>query len=277
MAKHNYCITACGIDLGLMGPRVIRWKDPGGLSAYDEDEIETFEESRKTGKIKKSVVRGKRYKMRNIDDGDWDALAKKVNKFVVHHSVTYRSKHTYGALNRRGLSATFYIDDDAHKGSDGKMYATIHQTLDMREIAYCTGGVNESSVGVEISLMPQYWENSSLYSESNQKRWKVTPHPVVTDTISGHKFKCHGPTESQVNSLTALITGVRHILPDMPGTFPRTPNGKFRKGVIPGGLSAWKKHTGIINHYNASKVGKIDCMGLDLKALEAELKKQWDS
>lgn len=265
MAKKN--IICCNYELSLMGPPVIRWKDPNGLSAYDEDEIESFEEDRKTGKVKKTVVKGKRYKMRNISDGDLEKLGEKVNKFVVHHSVTYRNKDTFAGLNARGLSVHFMIDDNANKNG----FATIHQCLDMRDIAYATGGLNDLSIGVEIAVMPQRWDNPSLYSEANRKRHKVTKHTTTTDTINGHKFKCFGPTDAQVKSLIHLIDGVRHLLPNIPGTFPKK-NGKYIKRVI----QDYRNYAGLLNHYNATKVGKIDCLGLNLKYIEKELKKRWN-
>lgn len=263
----NKCITCCNYDLSLDGPRVIRWDDPGGLSTYNEDEIEEFEESRKTGKITKKVTKGKRYKLRNIADGDWETLAKSVDKFVVHHSVTYRSKDTFNGLNGRGLSVTFMIDDDADKNG----FATIHQCLDMRDIAYATGGINDCSVGVEIALMPQYWDNPYLYSEKMQKIKKVTSHEITYDTINGHRFKCFKPTDAQVKSLIYLISGVAHILPDMPRTFPKK-NGKYIKKP----LDDYKNYTGVLNHFNCSKIGKVDCMGLDLKYIEKEVDKLWN-
>lgn len=263
-------IICCNRELSLVGPPVIKWTDPNGFNAYNEDEYEEFEEDRKTGEIKKKVVRGKRYKMRNISDGNWESLSNYINKFVIHHSVTYRSEDTFNALNRRGLSSVFLIDDDMKK-INGVEFATIHQTMDMRDIGYTQGSVNETSVGVEISYMPQYWDNPSLYSESNKKRHKVQDHPIKTDYVRGHKFRCFAPTQAQINSLIHLAHGIIHILPNMPRKFPKE-NGKYFRGT----LDNPNAHAGLVTHYHVSSY-KIDALGLPFKEIEQGVEKLWNT
>lgn len=263
-------IICCNRDLSLLGPPVITWKDPDGFNAYNEDEYEEFEEDRKTGEIKKKVVKGKRYQMRNIPDGNWEMLAKYINKFVIHHSVTYRSKHTFNGLNSRGLSSVFLIDDDVVK-VNGKDFATVHQCMDMRDIGYTQGAVNKTSVGVEIAYMPQFWDNPSLYSHANQKRHSVKSHPIKEDSVRGHRFKCFAPTQAQINSLIHLAHGVCHILPDIPRKFPKE-NEEYFKGT----LKNPNNFAGLVTHYHVSGY-KIDALGLDFKEIEDGVEKLWNS
>ena len=104
--KKNTSIVACGETFDI-GRRVVLWDEPGGLNHYLENSAVTSSVDRKTGKIIKRTLTGKRYTPRNLK---LEALQKKLNNFTVHHSVTYRAAETYNALhNGRKLSVNFII------------------------------------------------------------------------------------------------------------------------------------------------------------------------
>ena len=228
-------IIICGQDYSIDCP-TITWKDPGGMNAYQ-------------------------YKKFNSRNFTLDQLKQQTSCFVLHHSVTYTAKTCYDVLVNRGLSCTFLIDDDNKDG-----YATLYQTLDVKEAAWSHGPLNSSGAGVEICYMPQAWENVNLYSEANRKKYNVPEHQIVNDTIQNRTLKVFAPTQAQINTVEALVYTICLAL-NLPAAFPRDVHGNIVKGVLP----APKSHRGLLGHFNIS-VQKIDPAGLDLDSIEDNVK-----
>ena len=213
----------------------LTWKDKGGFNSYPY----------------------KKFINRNLSIQE---LKEKTSCFVLHHSVTYTAATCQAVLVSRGLSCTFLIDDDNIDG-----YATLYQTLDIKEVAWSHGILNSAGAGVEICYMPQAWENPNLYSEKNINKFKVQNHQIVDDFLQGRKLKVFAPTEAQINTLKCLIKTVCSTL-EIPMVFPKDSNGNITKKA----LDDPKAHKGLLGHFNITNQ-KNDPAGLDLDYLEKYL------
>lgn len=230
--SENTSIIASGqkIDIGC---RVILWDEADGFSFY------------KSGK----------YSPRS---DTLEKLQKEIDCFVLHHSVTYTAKLTFGGLIGRGLSVNFIIDDDNVNG-----YATIFQCLDIKDVGWSHKPLNFKGPGVEISYQPTAWTLPGAYSENNINKYGVQHHDVIEDTIHGVKRKVFGPTEAQIKSCIALLSGFCQIFPLAVPEFPKDQSGKIIKTVS-------KNKKGLLAHFNVTGE-KIDPMGFPFERVENEI------
>lgn len=252
--KKNTSIVACGKTFDI-GRRVVLWDEPGGLNHYLENTVAVSNVDRKTGKLIKSTISGKRYTSRNIK---FETLQNILCNFTVHHSVTYRAAETYNGLhNGRKLSVNFIIDDDKN--------ATIYQCLDIKDIGWSQGECNGSGPGVEICYHPEAWQNPSAYSEAIQTKYKVQPHEISNEVIHNQKFKVFKPTDEQIESLCALLWGYCELFPNIKPKFP-----KDEKGHIKTTIKNPAKYSGLLGHFHITR-NKIDPMGIDFKYVEKSI------
>jgi hypothetical protein len=233
----NTTIVACGVEQDI-GCRVIKWNDPGGFDLYS----------------------AKKYAARNCDLA---ALRQTVKTFTLHHSVSYTARATYLGLIARGLSVNFIIDDNV----DENGYATIYQCLDIKDAGQSQKPLNLRGSGVEISFYPLVKNMAQAYSVENQKKYGVTNHEISDDIIHGQKIRIFKPADAQVKSIISLLRGYCELFPDIPNTFPKNSDGTFIKTIIPNLTS----YEGLLNHYNITR-DKIDCVGLDLKYIEDNIR-----
>lgn len=221
-----------------IGCRVIKWDEPEGLSFLNLRQFYTYR------------------------NWDYETLKDKLKQFTIHWSVTYRAKHMFSGLKARGYSCNFMIDDDNVEG-----YATIYQNLPIQHAGWSQGtGLNALGPGVEISYMPNAWDED-MYDENDQKKWNVPPHPTTTAIVHGTKLKVHLPTDAQMNSLYQLIWGYCELFPDIKPEFP-----KDKYGIpLTTNLGNTHTYTGLVNHYHLKR-GKIDAAGIDMALIEKEVK-----
>lgn len=181
-----------------------------------------------------------------------------IRLFVNHWDACLSSTSCQRVLDKRGASVHFLIDNDG----------TIYQTLDMQHAAWHAGSerVNRASVGVEISNA-YYTKYQSWYEKNG-----FGSRPLVTDAwVHGNKleeFTDFYPV--QIRALKALWKAI-HKAADIPYEVPEnqfgTTSTKYEQDVKYGSFS------GFISHYHVSK-NKIDCAGLDIKALIDEAKQE---
>lgn len=224
-----------------IGCSVIKWDEPGGFN----------------------FIPYKKYSRRG--GMSFEDLSKALTQFTVHWSVTYRAKHMFSGLNVRGLSCNFMIDDDRNLNG----YATIYQCLPIMYAGWSQGSYKRKSFnglgpGVEISYMPQAWQED-MYDANDQRKWKVPPHDVMVAPIHGTKMRVHLPTKAQMNSLKALIWGYCELFPRVPAQFPKK-NGSY----ITTKLSNAHDYIGLVNHYHLRR-DKPDAAGLDMEDVEKEV------
>lgn len=232
----NTSIVASGIKQDI-GTRVVLWDEPGGLNSYP----------------------AKRF---NAHNDDLEKLRKRIQGFVIHHSASWTAKTTFSGAAARGFSVNFIIDDDLPESG----VATIYQCLDIKDAGWSQGSWNDLGSGVEIALQPARWIDPNYYSEANQKKYGVTPHSPMVDTVHGRKFDCFGPTEAQYKALMFLINGYCKIFPDVPREFPREADYSFSKNV----LTKPTEYRGLVNHYHID-TQKIDCLALDMARVEKDV------
>lgn len=188
---------------------------------------------------------------------DYTGRAKRnIRLFVNHWDVCLDSTRCNDVLNKRGISVHFLIDNDG----------TIFQTLDMQHGAWhgSSGRVNRASVGVEISnaYYPKYqnWYEKRGFGE----------RPTMKDVVvHGQKLpEFLGFYDVQIQAAQALWKAIESTTA-VEYKAPLDNNGntstKYEQDVVYG------KFAGIVSHYHCSKK-KIDCGGMDIKALIEEIK-----
>lgn len=177
--------------------------------------------------------------------------------FVNHWDVCLSSEACAKVLNRRGISVHFCIDNDG----------TIYQLLDTQHGAWhCSSNAgNKNSVGVEIAnaYYPKY---QSWYVKNG-----LGERPIMSDAVVHGKklepFTWFYP--EQIDALKALWKAM-HIGLGMPLDYPSDSSGNLIETVY---SECYKgSFEGFSNHYNFVRT-KIDCAGLDLKALLGEVKR----
>ena len=181
--------------------------------------------------------------------------ARPIRYFVNHWDVCLSSKSCHDVLEKRGISVHFLIDNDG----------TIYQTMDLQRAAWHAGSerTNRASVGVEITnaYYPKYqnWYKKNGFGE----------RPIIDNAwVHGEKLEPFtGFYPQQMEALKALwqaIHGATGIPYETPvNQFGKT-STKYEQDV------AYGKFSGFVSHYHVSK-RKIDCAGLDIKALLNEI------
>ena len=183
---------------------------------------------------------------------------RKPKMFVSHWDVCLSSKSCWKVLNRRGLSVHFAIDNDG----------TIYQFMDMNHIAYHAGGKhNSTTVGVEISNA-YYPKHQGWY-----KRNGFGERPIIEgQKVHGRSMKPFMdfyPVQKQ--ALKALMKAVNGAMPWIPLECPLDKNGETSYALDT--AASKNRYNGFVSHYHLTK-RKIDCAGLDLKALLEEIKNE---
>jgi len=174
-----------------------------------------------------------------------------VKYFVNHWDVCLSSESCVKVLRKRGISVHFCIDNDG----------TIYQLMDTNHIAYHAGSSkwNAASIGVEIAnaYYPKYqnWYKKNGYGERPIWSGKKVHGGKLGDFL--------GFYDVQLEALKALWSAINEGH-DIPLIGP-----KIADTVDPDSVKC--KFRGIINHYNLKK-SKIDCAGLDIKALLEDIK-----
>lgn len=170
-----------------------------------------------------------------------------IGMFIVHFDVCLSSQSCFDVLKQRNLSVPFLIDNDG----------TIYQTLDTCHIAWHAAGVNEKSVGVEISNA-FYMKYQPTYEKMG-----FGSRPVISNSVvHGHAIEEHlGFYPVQEEALKALIKALNKGLgipletSDLMTVVPEVANGTFK---------------GIAHHFQVT-TNKIDSCGCDLVKLVSEI------
>jgi N-acetylmuramoyl-L-alanine amidase len=180
-------------------------------------------------------------------------LKRSPTMFVTHFDVCLSSKSCFDVLKQRKLSVHFLIDNDG----------TVHQTLDTKHIAWHAAGVNEKSVGVEIS--------NAFYEKFNAtyKQMGLDNRPVVSDSVvHGEHLKPHlGFYPVQLQALKALLKAL-NIGMGLKLQSPKDSKGNPVNTVV--NEVANGSYSGVVHHYQVTR-NKIDSAGLNLVKLLEEI------
>ncbi len=230
-------IVACGREINI-GCRVIKWNDPTGFSFYS----------------------GKKYVGRNID---LEKLRQEVKTCVLQQSNTYNAKQAYVGLITRGASVNFIIDDDNNGG-----FATIYQCLDIKDAGLSHAPLNKNGPGIQISYHGVTSNMAQVYSSTNRQKYKVNNHTIIEDQIHEKKITSFCPSEAQVNSCVALLSGMIKLFPDISPRFPRDNRGEIVKTFI----SNPENYCGLLSNFHISR-SKSDPSGFPFSQIETQIKK----
>jgi hypothetical protein len=178
-----------------------------------------------------------------------------VRYFVNHWDVCLSSKSCQSVLDKQGISVHFLIDNDG----------TIYQTLDMQHGAWHAGSErsNRASVGVEISnaYYPKYqaWYVKNGFGERPIQDGAWVHHNKLEPFLDFYP--------EQIEALKALWVAI-HTATGIPFETPTNQFGKTATTYVQD--VPYGKFSGYVSHYHVTK-RKIDCAGLDIKALLDEL------
>lgn len=199
------------------------------------------------------------YKSGKYQSRDSKKALSEIKQCVMHHTVTYNAKQTYSGLNARGLSVNFIIEDDVNE--DG--CATIYQCLMVKDIGWSQKPVNNLGPGIEICYMPQAWQDTSLYNESNRKKYNVQNHEIDSDKIHSMNMKVFKPTKAQLEAAGKIAYAVNHFCPSVELSFPKDASGNYTRTII----DDVENYSGLLSHYNIT-TNKIDPAGFDHEYVE---------
>lgn len=228
-------IVACGQEINI-GCRVIKWNEHAGFSFYS----------------------GKKYAGRNAS---LEKLRQEVKTCVLQHSNTYTAKQAYVGLISRAASVNFIIDDDNHNG-----YATIYQCLDIKDAGLSHAPLNQNGPGIQLSYHAMASNMAQAYSVANQQKHGVRNHAVVEDQVHAKKMNVFCPTEAQIKSCIALLSGILEAFPNIPPYFPHDSYGKIVRTSIPNPES----YCGLLGSFHISR-SKTDPLGFPFEQVEAQI------
>lgn len=181
---------------------------------------------------------------------------RKSRMFVVHWDVCLSSRSMAKVLKDRGLSVHFAIDNDG----------TIYQLMDTQHVAWHAKGVNNHSVGVEISNAVH------LRFQKEYQEMGLPKRPVILkDVVHGKEMKPYtGFYPVQIEALKALTRALHNGL-GIPYRTPLDSNGNLFRAVDKRVIG--RSFKGVVGHYHLNP-NKKDPGNLELDSICAELAKE---
>jgi len=248
-----FILGRCAYDIGTP---VVKWDDPQGYDGYK---------------------RPLRIKARpNGVDG--------IKQLLVHHAGQDRRDPgtMYRVLwDQRKLSVHFGLDE--FKSPVGALEAgpIIWQFVDCDWVTRHAGGMNPTSIGIEVCHFPAAWKgkyygtqgNPGYYSDLNNDKKNNMPHEVVSQPVGNKNKEVFAFTEGATDALARLYAGCWVAIGHQrkggfTGVYGRAPVFPRIDGGIPFGvIEDPKKWTGLITHRQCSKK-KWDPAGLDHEKFE---------
>jgi len=249
-----------------IGIPVLKWDDPGGFNGYDTSKVVVEEQDRRTGKIKKKVIKGKRYG--GLLGVNMPGGVHGVKKIMQHHTGGFTASSCFNTLhNMRNLSVQFITDD----------WGRVYQTLDAIIRAWHGGDLCGQAIGIENVLYPDFEENPYAYSKKRRDKFDLNVHTSGEQYIQGRKREVYNLPKVQVDSLIVLTAGIWAAVSNekgplylSEGNLPVFIRDSFGEIVMDYSPSV-KNHVGQILHANSSKM-KWDMVGVsDMKKFEASV------
>jgi murein DD-endopeptidase MepM/ murein hydrolase activator NlpD len=184
-----------------------------------------------------------RIRKRRINERSLQAAQSVIKQFVVHLDGCASAEMCFNVLhNERGLSCHFILDNDG----------TLYQTCDLIDCAYHAAGMNESSIGIELSNRGDAKKEPDFYSQPGRK-----PRDVVACSINGHKYVAFDFTPPQYLAMEALGKFVARFLPNIKLHSPESAPGQASWGTLyPQDLTgAYLRSTysGYLGHYHITE------------------------
>jgi hypothetical protein len=244
-----FILGRCAYDIGTP---VVKWDDEDGYDGY------------------KRPLRVKPRK-NGVED---------IKQLLVHHSGQDRKdpKTMYRVLwDERRLSVHFALDEFAKPVGVLGAGPIIWQFVDCDYNAKHAGGMNLTSIGIEVCHYPCAWEgkhfgergNPGYYSDKNNAKKNNVPHRIVKQPVHRKNLEVFAFTNAATDALARLYAGcwvaIGHQRKggfegewEFSPRFPRDSNGDIPFSVVENP----KKWIGLITHRQCSK-RKWDPGGFD--------------
>ena len=174
---------------------------------------------------------------------------------VTHWDACTSAAKCKRVLQARSISTHFCIDNDG----------IIYQYVDTNNPAWHAGGVNNKTIGKDISNAYYMKYNDYYIKKGFNKR------PVCKNSrVHGIKLRPHlGYYNVQIEAYKKLVKVLCDHY-DIPIETPMINENVADTGVVNEAKKG--KYKGIVCHYHVSR-NKIDCAGLELDKIIKELKK----
>jgi N-acetyl-anhydromuramyl-L-alanine amidase AmpD len=213
-----------------------------------------------------SGTKTNRYRPRHLKDKSLRAVQQYVRQFVIHLDGCADADMCWNVLqNERGLSCHFIL------GNDG----TLYQTLDLADCGYHAAGLNETSIGIEISNRGDARKDPDFYTKKG-----ITNRPHVTCTVHGEKYVAFDYTDDQKKTMIALGRTLAKALPGIPLTYPQTVGGepiwaRLRPNEGPAEEAILRQtYSGYLGHYHITRQ-KWDPGPWDFRWYMSQLSGRW--
>jgi murein DD-endopeptidase MepM/ murein hydrolase activator NlpD len=145
-------------------------------------------------------------------DTSLGAMQKYIRQFVIHLDGCAHAEMCWDVLqNERGLSCHFILDNDG----------TLYQTLDLALCGFHAAGLNETSIGIEISNRGDARRQRDYYTSRKQE-----DRPPLTCRIHDEVYTAFSFTEAQKQTMVALGRTLARALPGIPLTYPQRAGGE---------------------------------------------------
>jgi len=226
----NSSIIICGQRFDV-GQKVVTFEDDPSVSAYTPHRTDKPSEVPPFAPAKGMAGAVRRWRQRGLIGADRSLprLQQVLRQFVIHHDGCMDSRSCFHVLhNERGLSVHFLIDNDG----------TIFQTLDLVDCAFQAAGVNEISVGVELS---NRGDAARFPNDYHGRRDKLTCR------INGHQFLAYEYTKAQIESMISIGKCLARLFPNLPQTFPADGGDQLWAS-----LSNPRDYAGYLGHYHVT-------------------------
>ncbi len=202
-----------------------------------------------------------RFRKRHIGERSVAAAQAVIKQFVIHLDGCASAEMCFNVLhNERGLSCHFILDNDG----------TLYQTLDLIDCGYHAAGLNESSIGIEISNRGDAKKDPGYYDRAtgNLKR------DVVACSINNSKYIAYDYTKPQYEAMYALGKALARYLPGIKLHYPQNTSGAPEWGTLyPGdesGVQLRSSYSGYLGHYHITQ-RKWDPGPFDFKKFMSKL------
>lgn len=242
-----------------IGVRVVKWDEPQGYDGY------------------KRPLRV-RQRPHGIEG---------IKQLLVHHSGQDRKDPgtMYRVLwEQRKLSVHFALDEFAKPANGLDAGPIVWQFVDADWVTLHAGGMNNTSIGIEVCHFPEAWKDRNYYSKERNEKKNNVPHKVKNELVYHNWRDVYQFTSGQMDALARLYAGCWiaighqkaggfHWRWDEPPHFPRI-NGT---NEIPRGtIHDPKSWVGLIMHKNCSS-RKWDPGGFDAVLFEEMVADYWHS
>lgn len=211
-----------------------------------------------------------------------------IKQLLIHHAGQDRRDPStmYRVLwEQRKLSVHFALDEFARPVKALKAGPIIWQFVDCDWVTRHAGGMNKTSIGIEVCHYPCAWKgkhfgtvgNPNYYSEKNNLKKNNLPHKIIKQAVHSKKLDVFAFTEGVTDALARLYAGcwvaIGHQRKDrFGGVYGRAPefprfSGRSSFEIPLFKIDDPKSWVGLITHRQCSK-NKWDPGGLDHERFE---------